>query len=167
MTKTVANWVLLKDSVNPVFLGSPSGYRYLTLDLTTKDTTTPVTPESLKGASQFSRELYGISAGTPCAMRIFYFPSFSFPAPARSGFILFLGGLSFSDESFPNEGARGAFAKPSRSLQEGSAKPSRSLQGATTNPSRRFTNPSRRLHVPKVPRRRLGGFTRPPRRVRG
>ena len=57
---------------------------------------------------------------------------------------------------------------PSRSLQEGSAKPSRSLQGATTNPSRRFTNPSRRLHIPKAPRRRLGGFTRrPPRRVRG
>ena len=39
----------------------------------------------------------------------------------------FLGGLSLSDESFPNEGARGAFAKPSRSLQEGSAKPSRSV----------------------------------------
>ena len=38
-----------------------------------------------------------------------------------------LGGLSLSDESFPNEGARGAFAKPSRSLQEGSAKPSRSV----------------------------------------
>ena len=37
------------------------------------------------------------------------------------------GGLSLSDESFPNEGARGAFAKPSRSLQEGSAKPSRSV----------------------------------------
>ena len=26
------------------------------------------------------------------------------------------GGLSLSDESFPNEGARGAFAKPSRSV---------------------------------------------------
>ena len=38
-----------------------------------------------------------------------------------------IGGLSLSDESFPNEGARGAFAKPSRSLQEGSAKPSRSV----------------------------------------
>ena len=44
------------------------------------------------------------------------------------------GGLSLSDESFPNEGARGAFAKPSRRLHEASmgmaeafAKPSRSL----------------------------------------
>ena len=40
--------------MNPVFLGSPSGCRYLTLDFTTKDTTTPVTPESLKGASTVS-----------------------------------------------------------------------------------------------------------------
>ena len=51
------------------------------------------------------------------------------------------GGLSLSDESFPNEGARGAFAKPSRSLQEGSAKPSRSvssrrLRGASKAPPR-------------------------------
>ena len=44
------------------------------------------------------------------------------------------GGLSLSDESFQNEGARGAFAKPSRRLHEASvgmteafAKPSRSL----------------------------------------
>ena len=28
-----------------------------------------------------------------------------------------IGGLSLSDESFPNGGARGAFAKPSRSLR--------------------------------------------------
>ena len=82
------------------------------------------------------------------------------------------GGLSLSDESFPNEGARGAFKKPSRGLREAFAervfeKASRSLQGATTNPSRRFTNPSRRLHIPKAPRRHLGGFTSPPRRVRG
>ena len=41
--------------------------------------------------------------------------------------LTFFGGLSLSDESFPNEGARGAFAKPSRSLQEDSAKPSRSV----------------------------------------
>ena len=52
-----------------------------------------------------------------------------------------IGGLSLSDESFPNEGARGAFAKPSRSLQEGSAKPSRSvssrrLRGASKAPPR-------------------------------
>ena len=51
------------------------------------------------------------------------------------------GGLSLADESFPNEGARGAFAKPSRSLQEGSAKPSRSvssrrLRGASKAPPR-------------------------------
>ena len=51
------------------------------------------------------------------------------------------GGLSLSDESFPNGGARGAFAKPSRSLQEGSAKPSRSvssrrLRGASKAPPR-------------------------------
>ena len=51
------------------------------------------------------------------------------------------GGLSLSDESFPNEGARGAFKKPSRSLQEGSAKPSRSvssrrLRGASKAPPR-------------------------------
>ena len=45
-----------------------------------------------------------------------------------------VGGLSLSDESFPNKGARGAFAKPSRRLHEASmgmaegfAKPSRSL----------------------------------------
>ena len=44
------------------------------------------------------------------------------------------GGLSLSDESFPNGGARGAFAKPpwvwlkpSRSLREAFAKPSRRL----------------------------------------
>ena len=53
----------------------------------------------------------------------------------------FFGGLSLSDESFPNGGARGAFAKPSRSLQEGSAKPSRSvssrrLRGASKAPPR-------------------------------
>ena len=51
------------------------------------------------------------------------------------------GGLSLSDESFPNEGARSACAKPSRSLQEGSAKPSRSassrrLRGASKAPPR-------------------------------
>ena len=51
------------------------------------------------------------------------------------------GGLSLSDESFSNEGARGAFAKSSRSLQEGSAKPSRSvssrrLRGASKAPPR-------------------------------
>ena len=33
---------------------------------------------------------------------------------------LWAGGLSLSDESFPNEGARGAFAKPSRRLHEAS-----------------------------------------------
>ena len=83
------------------------------------------------------------------------------------------GGLSLSDESFPNGGARGAFAKPSRGLREAFAervfeKASRSLQGASTNPSRRLTNPSRRLtnpsrrlNIPKAPRKRLGGFTRP------
>ena len=65
-----------------------------------------------------------------------------------------------------------AFKKPSRGLREAFAervfeKASRSLQGASSNPSRRFTNPSRRLHIPKTPRRRLGGFTGPPRRVRG
>ena len=90
VTKTAAKWVLPKDSVNPVILRSPLGCRYLALDLTTKDTTTPVIPESLEGASPFSRELYGISAATPCVMRIFHFPAFSFPAPARSSFKLFL-----------------------------------------------------------------------------
>ena len=68
VNKTAAKWVLPKDSVNPVFLDSPFGCRYLTLDLTTKDTITPVIPISLEGASPFSRELYGISAATPCAM---------------------------------------------------------------------------------------------------
>ena len=35
-----------------------------------------------------------------------------------------IGGLSFSDESFPNEGARGAFAKPRGAcLREGFAEP--------------------------------------------
>ena len=52
------------------------------------------------------------------------------------------GGLSLSDESFPNGGARGALAKPWRSLQEGSAKPSRSvssrrLRGASKAPPRK------------------------------
>ena len=41
-----------------------------------------------------------------------------------------LGGLSLSDESFPNEGARGAFAKPSRSVS------SRRLRGASKAPPR-------------------------------
>ena len=83
---------------------------------------------------------------------------------------LFLfGGLSLFDESAT---LREAFTKPSRGLREAFAehvfeKASRSLQGASTNPSRSFTNPSRRLHRPRAPRRRLGGFTRPPRRVRG
>ena len=64
-------------------------------------------------------------------------------APLILSFIFYCnwGGLSLSDESFPNEGARGAFAKPSRSLQEGSAKPSRSvssrrLRGASKAPPR-------------------------------
>ena len=51
----------------------------------------------------------------------------SVPSNIRTGPTDAKGGLSLSDESFPNEGARGAFAKPSRSLQEGSAKPSRSV----------------------------------------
>ena len=79
------------------------------------------------------------------------------------------GGLSLSDESFPNEGARGAFAKPSRSLQEGSAKPSRRVS------SRRLraipTEASRRLReaFKRAPRSLRGaclreGFAEPPRR---
>ena len=40
------------------------------------------------------------------------------------------GGLSLSDESFPNGGARGAFAKPSRSVS------SRRLRGASKAPPR-------------------------------
>ena len=64
--------------------------------------------------------------------------------------LYFLGGWSLSDESFPNEGARGAFAKPSRSLQEGSAKPSRSvssrrLRGASKAPPRTFRGGLRTL----------------------
>ena len=52
------------------------------------------------------------------------------------------GGLSLSDESFPNGGARGALAKPSRGLREAFAervfeKASRSLQGASTKILRR------------------------------
>ena len=54
----------------------------------------------------------------------------------------FVGGLSLSDESFPNEGARGAFATPSRRLHEASvgmaeafAKPSRSILEAFSKPS--------------------------------
>ena len=42
----------------------------------------------------------------------------------------FFGGLSLSDESFPNGGARGAFAKPSRSVS------SRRLRGASKAPPR-------------------------------
>ena len=41
-----------------------------------------------------------------------------------------------SDESFPNGGARGAFAKPSRSLREASKRDPRSLRGASKAPPR-------------------------------
>ena len=80
----------------------------------------------------------------------------------------FFGGLSLSDESFPNEGARGAFAKRSQSLREASvgtaeafAKPSRSLLGGFSKPSAPATssrsaredvaNPSRRRHGEPTP----------------
>ena len=61
--------------------------------------------------------------------------------PAAAQYDSIIGVLPLSDESFPNGGARGAFAKPSRSLQEGSAKPSRSvssrrLRGASKAPPR-------------------------------
>ena len=49
------------------------------------------------------------------------------------------GGLSLSDESFPNEGARGAFAKPSRSVS------SRRLRGASKAPPRTLRGGSRTL----------------------
>ena len=50
-----------------------------------------------------------------------------------------MGGLSLSDESFPNEGARGAFAKPSRRAP-------RSLRGACLREG--FAEPPRRHHEP-------------------
>ena len=71
---------------NPVFLDSTFGCRYLTLDLTTNSTTTPVTPESLEGASLLPRGLYAISTATPCVMHIFRFSRFSFcssPCPFK------------------------------------------------------------------------------------
>ena len=77
-----------KNSVNPVFLDSPFGCRCLTLDSTTNGATTPFTPESLEGASPLSKGFYGISAVAPCAMHIFRLPTSSFPASARSSFIL-------------------------------------------------------------------------------
>ena len=87
----------------------------------------------------------------------------------RANVPLMKGGLSLFDESAT---LHEAFTKPSRGLREAFAervfeKASRNFQGASTNPSRRFANPSRRMHIPKAPRRRLGGFTRPPRRDRG
>ena len=86
------------------------------------------------------------------------------------------GGLSLSDESFPNEGARGAFAKPSRSLQEGSAKlsrrvPSRRLRAIPTEASRRLREAFKRASeaFKRAPRSLLEdtlheGFAEPPRR---
>ena len=68
---------------------------------------------------------------------------------------------------------------PSRSLRETFKRAPRSFRGAClregfAEPPRRHHEPFAevyepfaRLHIPKVPRRRLGGFTRPPRRVRG
>ena len=53
----------------------------------------------------------------------------------RDGWTCFAGGLSLSDESFPNEGARGAFAKPSRRLHE-----------ASVGMAEAFAKPSRRRH---------------------
>ena len=56
-------------------------------------------------------------------------------------FLGIYGGLSLSDESFPNGGARGAFAKPSfqrpRRLDEALVKTSRTFRGgATASPLR-------------------------------
>ena len=45
--------------------------------------------------------------------------------PRTGMYVSNLGGLSLSDESFPNGGARGAFAKPSRGLREAFAEPPR------------------------------------------
>ena len=61
-----------------------------------------------------------------------YYNTIGEPAfcPCSQCFHLILGGLSLSDESFPNEGARGAFAKPSRSVS------SRRLRGASKAPPR-------------------------------
>ena len=68
-------------------------------------------------------------------------------------FMEHVGGLSLSDESFPNEDATSASAKASRSLQEGPAKPSRSvssrrLRGASKAPPRTLRGGCiyRRLH---------------------
>ena len=90
MTKTAANGVLLKDSVNPVFLNYPFGCRCLTLDLTTYSTATRVTPESLEGLSTAERVLRYQRCDTLRNAQITLFAPFLFPAPARSNYILFL-----------------------------------------------------------------------------
>ena len=71
----------------------------------------------------------------------------------------FCGGLSLSDESFPNGGARGAFAKPPWVW----LKPSRSLREAFSEASRSLQRP-RRLHeaLVKTSRTLRGGATASP-----
>ena len=63
-----------------------------------------------------------------------------------------MGGLSLSDESFPNEGARGAFARPLRSLR-----------GACLREG--FAEPPRRHHEPFAEVAHTEGSTKTPWRV--
>ena len=59
-------------------------------------------------------------------------------------FLGIYGGLSLSDESFPNGGARGAFAKPSfqrpRRLDEALVKTSRTFHGAVAKNSAKLVS---------------------------
>ena len=81
--------MLLKESVNPVFLDFFSDADALRLTLATSSTTTPVTPESLESVSPLSRGLYAISACERLRnVRISLFPRLFFP-PVQGVYYLY------------------------------------------------------------------------------
>ena len=69
------------------------------------------------------------------------------------------GGFSLSDESFPNGGARGAFAKPSRSLRGAC------LREGFAEPPRRHHEPFAEVYEPFAEVAHTEGSTKTPWRV--